>query len=289
MAAMDDDTACPAWPAHFPFRVALRRDTEAMLTALTDALSAHFGPRVVDVFVKGSAVKPWRSPADYCPAVSDLDVHVLLDDAGPHGFASAEEALSAQAAAERAFFAAVPGPAHVPRPQVLFLDPTVLAAPDFVGSPPGSGRSLKGTKYPARIPEAAELRKIDAAALLLGAQVEAALQLNKVFARTGPHALIVLRELAWRVGPTPSRAVSVLGGDFALAWGSNRTRLLEELDARGEAGLAWEIREFYDRCWEFHLSGDRDGDAGRAAVLAGVRAMRAGAELASRLGHRTSP
>ena len=90
----------------------------------------------------------------------------------------------------------------------------------------------------------------------------------------------LLRDLSWRIGPLASRVLSVLGVDDATAWGRNRSFLLEQLRSCGEAALASSITAFYVSGWTYFLSDDRDGHAGRKAILAAQAALEHGVSIA---------
>lgn len=94
--------------------------------------------------------------------------------------------------------------------------------------------------------------------------------------RPGKYLFDVLRQLSWRVGPTGSRVLSVLGADFQTAWGGNRTQVYTRLKAFNQVELAEDYATFYLNAWDFFRSSYQNTQPAREAVLAGVRVLKAG-------------
>jgi hypothetical protein len=92
---------------------------------------------------------------------------------------------------------------------------------------------------------------------------------DHVMDRPGKFLWQPLRDLSWRVAPTAPRVLSVLGAGFEESWGQNRTGLVRSLRARSQEAFADSYVSFYLEGWNFFLSGYRDADAARRALLAG--------------------
>jgi hypothetical protein len=249
-----------SWDERYPDPTALRREVEAMVAAYVDALRGSVpDAEIAGIYFKGSAQKEWNSPLDYVPELSDVDVHVLLadDEAAEEYLGTPEQALELQAAAEAAYFAKVPEPTHVPRPQLIVLN-SVIEEPDFVPTPAEAITVLHGGDYPAGAPLSHEkLKDIDARRL----------------------AGEALRGMVWRVSPAAPRVLYLLGVPFAEAWTANRTRLVALLEEAGERGLAARYSQFYLSGWDYFLSAYGDHGAGRRALLAGIDVLRRGVEI----------
>ncbi len=134
------------WNDVYPARESIRAEVETMRQAYTNAIVASINHGLRDIFFKGSALKPWDSLVDYVPELSDIDLHVWLEDDVQISW-TLEEALNVQARAENEFFAAHPQAIHVPRVQVNILN-DLLSEPYFCGSLEGTTRSLLGHAYP---------------------------------------------------------------------------------------------------------------------------------------------
>ena len=276
----------PDWTEAYPNRERIRFETEAMLEAYIEATLEAIGREAVrDVFFKGSANKPWNSLVDYVPELSDVDIHIWTQDEAPfEGFLpSLEDALKLQSRAEGLFFERVPDPVHVPRVQLISLN-TLLNDKRFVGSPRQTVRSRFGLDYPTgSTTDPAEIRALDGLNLLEGLQTSVFDPMRAVD-KPSTSLRFLLRDLSWRVGPLASRVLSVLGMEYATAWGHNRTFLLHELHALGEFELTSSITAFYVSGWAYFLSNDRDGNAGRTAIVAARDALERGVQIARKHG-----
>lgn len=166
----------------------------------------------------------------------------------------------------------------MPRPQLVVLN-ALIDQPRYVPSVASTVRVLLGAPYPSATGlDAASIRRIDADSLVEHAGYVARLPWAVV---DTPAKFLWgrLRELAWRVSPTASRALSVLGLPYAEAWGSNRTTAVRRLESLGEPALAAAFAGFYAAAWEFFSSRYADGEAARRAVLAGAEALEHGVGL----------
>lgn len=271
----------PLWDQAYPSKTRLRLEVSMMLESVVEALLGQLGEGAfVGIYAKGSALKPWDSPLDYVPELSDLDVQLLLHD--PDLLDDLERALAVQADLERRFFRRAPQPLHLPRPQIQVIN-RFLESPTFSPSPAPVVQTLLGKPYAEVHPltDREAVREADRWGLLERAKPEdlRAFPLN-FMDMPGKYLFHCLRQLTWRVGPTASRALSLLGYSFEEAWGHNRTHLIGRLEAAGQAGLAADYAGFYLRAWDFYRSGYADSDAARQAVRHGVRVLEAGRRLA---------
>ncbi len=269
------------WDERYPDPNTLRREVDAMVAAYVDALRGGVPEtEIAGIYFKGSAQKEWDSPLDYVPELSDVDVHVLFadDETGAKYVGTPGQALELQAAAEAAYFAKVPEPTHVPRPQLIVLN-SVIREPDFVPTPAEAITVLYGPDYPAGASvEAEKLKDIDARRLAGEAAYLARFPMHAVD-KPALYLREVLRGMVWRVSPAAPRVLYLLGVPFAEAWTANRTRLVALLEEAGERDLAARYAQFYLSGWDYFLSGYGDHDAGRHALLAGIDVLRRGVEI----------
>ncbi|MCY1061598.1 hypothetical protein [Nannocystis sp. SCPEA4] len=269
------------WASPYPDPARVRAEVDGMTSAYVAALLERV-PRdaIVGLYAKGSAAKPWDAPLDYVPELSDVDLHVLVHDPArlEAGIGGLRGALKLQARAEALYFEQFPDPIHVPRPQLLSLN-ALKQQSFYVPSVASTVRVLLGEPYPtATTRDAADIRRLDAAALLeheayLGRLPWAVVDMPTKF------LWVRLRDLAWRVSPTGPRALSALGVPYAEAWGGNRSRIVRHLEALGEEALAAVYAAFYTSAWQFFLSGYTDGDAAGRALVAGAETLEHGARL----------
>ena len=269
------------WDKRYPAAAALRREVECMVTSYVDALFGKIPEaEVAGVYFKGSAEKEWTSPLDYVPELSDVDVHLLFEDdeAEAKYLGTPEEALELQAAAEAAYFAKVPRPVHVPRPQLLVLN-SFVNEPDFVQTPAEAITVIYGRDYPEGAPlEADKVRALDAKRLAGEAEYIKRFPMHAVD-KPAKYLREALRGIVWRVSPAAPRVLHLLGVPFAEAWTANRTRVAALLEDLGERELAARYSQFYLSGWDYFFSAYGDHDAGRRALLAGIDVLRRGVEI----------
>jgi hypothetical protein len=261
-----------------------RSEVEAMKTAyLETILEVIPRPALRDVFFKGSAFKPWDSTIDYVPELSDVDIHVWFedDDGFDKTFPILEAALEFTAKAEARFFAACPKPLHVPRVQLIALN-RLLAGEFFVSSPPSVTHSHFRLQYPSgQNTDPEVIRAIDLRLLQKYANPRLdVIRPERMIDKHGQDLGAALRDLAWRVGPLASRALSVLGSSYEQAWGHNRSNLMLKLEAQGQHDLVSSIRGFYRNAWTYFLSQHRDGPAARSAIRHAANALEIGGRIA---------
>jgi hypothetical protein len=269
------------WDTRYPEAAVLRREVDCLVEAYVAALFKKTPEsEVAGIYFKGSAQKEWDSPLDYVPELSDVDVHLLFDDdeAEAKYLGSPEQALELQAAAEAAYFAKVPQPVHVPRPQLLVLN-SFLNDADFVQTPAEAITVVYGRDYPQGAPlEPEKVKALDAKRLAGEAEYIARFPMHAVD-KPAKYLWEALRGMVWRVSPAAPRVLSLLGAPFAEAWTANRTGVVALLQNLGERALAGHYSQFYLSGWDYFLSGYGDHDAGRRALLAGVDVIRRGVEL----------
>lgn len=273
-------TTLPLWDESYLPADRLRAECEAMTRAILDEIIANLGAdEIISAYAHGSSTKAWDSPIDYVPELSDLDIHFYLRN--PELVSGdVTRAFAIQAGYERRFAEACPKALHLPRPQIMVINEHITGA-NWFGPPPGASISLFGVRSeairPTQTPEG--VRAADIASLRDPATTTFLQQLPLwAIDRPGRYLWQVLTALVWRVGPTVPRVLTVHGVEYALAWGSNRTRLVAHLEDAGEAELAEAFAGFYLAGWEFFLSGHRDGVPARAAIGHAIRVLTIGHE-----------
>lgn len=273
------------WGDQFPNPEQLRAEVDAMVEAIVGALMDNLGEGIEGLWLKGSAAKPWETPIDYVPELSDVDIHYRVSESkGSAGLEDLDGALALHKEIARRFNAARPSPIHVPRPQFISVDQMEQLS-DYIPSPASTVQTLHGAPLstPPMIDEDA-VRAIDARSLLEAAHPDFLRKaITDLVERPGPYLYTGLRHLNWRVSPTASRALSVLGVEYSRAWSANRTQAVGLLRQHHEAELADQFSAYYEGGWEFFLSNWCDEDAGRATFSAGVKVLRLGAEIGARL------
>lgn len=275
------------WDERYPDPAVLREEVKCILDAYVETLFEVLPEGAIKgIYFKGSAQKPWDTPLDYVPELSDVDVHVLFDDDRAETFpGTSEDAVGFAAAVECRYKEKVFDPVHFPRVQLMVLN-SLLKEPGFVSAPPGATTVLYGAEHAETdYGDVERIVELDCSRLVA----------DEPFLRHFPAQLVdrpekyiwdVLRALAWRVAPAAPRALTVLGAAApAEVWAANRTTVVEMLRETGEDGLADDYSRFYLSGWDFFLSGYEDFDAARSCVLSGARALARGIEIGkARLG-----
>jgi hypothetical protein len=284
----------PPWDSTYPPAGRLRDECEGMLDAIVDEVIANLGQAaIVGIYSHGSSTKPWDSPVDYVPELSDVDVHILLRE--PERLeGDLKRALAIQAGYERRFAARCPHPFHFPRPQIQVINGQ-LGSPDWFSPPPGLAKTLFGIESEQVRPPPTQdrVQKADLAHLVDPAIPELLGRLPMwLIDRPGRYLWQALRDFGWRVGPTASRVLTVDGADYEAAWGGNRTRIIQTLVEVGEDELAEAYAGFYLRGWDYFRSEHLDAASAREAMTHAVRVLEIGTErgtAAVAAGERTRP
>ncbi|MGH9199102.1 MAG: hypothetical protein ACRD1T_25655, partial [Acidimicrobiia bacterium] len=175
-----------SWPLEFP-KGELLADIDAMVGAITETLVTNLEEGLEGLWLKGSAAKPWDSPIDYVPELSDVDIHYQIAAEGESRLAGLESAIALHSEISKRFKAARPSAIHTPRPQfVAVADVEVLS--DYVPSPPATVRTLYGDPPPTPTVDHDSVRLADARRLLeFGDAQFIAKQLTGLVERPGWH------------------------------------------------------------------------------------------------------
>ncbi len=272
----------PQWRARHPDRDQLRAETRGLAECVRDQLLALFPEdQIRGIYLTGSAVKPWDSPLDYVPEVSDVDIHVSFrdDSAWRQHLDTVPRALEMQAAIEACFENRCPRALHRPRPQLLVLNKLMAERPGFVYSPQSTVVVLHGEAYPQDdYSDPDTIRRHNAADLVDRAEFVQRVPLLAVD-RLWTYSRDLLSQLTWRISPVGPLALHLSGLDTEHAWTLNRTRVTAALRDLALHDLADAYTAFYLAGWDYFLSGFADTTACRAAILAGTQVLAEGANF----------
>jgi hypothetical protein len=262
-------TSLPSFEGELAGR--LRGEVREMAGAYVEAVLEEVArDAVAGVYVKGSATRAWDSAIDYVPEISDVDIQVRFVDEGEAGrfFGSLGLALRVAEHALERFYGRVASPLHVPRPQLLALN-TLERMPGYFPSPEGTVRTLYGQAYEAASREDYASTQAEDARLFVEDAEWVRVELpEKVIDRPGHHAWRAISLLGWRVSPAGPRLLTHLGMHPYDAWSLNRSGVVRELIARGQAPLAEAYAGFYLAGWDGFRSQFREGEAARRALQA---------------------
>ena len=261
----------------------IRGEVDDCINVWSVILGERLGDRLAYAYAKGSGVKPWKTPIDYVPTLSDVDIHIRMKE-GVELFASDDkfaEALGFSADYERLFLRECPDPLHVPRTQIVILN-QAEQNPDWV--PPSSVdevRILLGSPTFEKTPSKEMIREIDLSNLEKQAEVLRGLP-QSVMDRTGLDYWNLLRRLSWQVSPAPFRLLSQIRDPY-LVWGWNRSRVVEELRAVEQRRLADSYESYYYAGWDAFETGFRDSDSMRRLLTHAKNVLEESTRLALEL------
>ena len=273
------------WDSRYPDRDRLRSEALCLAECVRDQLLATIPETEVrGIYLKGSAVKPWDSPLDYVPEISDVDVHLWFRDdlAWPQYLGTVVKALEFQRGVELRFAARMPSELHQPRPQLIVMNKMIAELEHFVHSPQSTVSVLFGEESP--VPDYSDadgIRRYDATTLVEQGKWVDRMPLH-LMDKPGRYVREGLRQLTFRVSPVCSRVLHISGVGTDMSWSVNRTKGTAMLMDRGNVGLADIYSAYYFSAWEFFLSGYTDTEAGRSAILAGSRVLAESAEMGRR-------
>jgi hypothetical protein len=253
----------------------VKRDVDCCIDIWSEILAKDLRDRVEYAYAKGSCIKQWSSAIDYVPVFSDVDIHIKLRDGKdfyPNSYKGFVESLSTTETYEDMFGERNPGSVHLPRVQVVLLNPN-LSDPDFMLPwDLGMIRPMVGEPKLREPPEHTRLRSLDLMNLLNQAEVLETLPLSAC-ERTGLEYWILVRRLGWRVSSTPVRLLSQVANNPLRVWGLNRTEVCEELDTHRFEDIRNSYKDYYMLGWDAFQSDFRNSHTMREVLKAAYRVL----------------
>jgi len=233
-----------------------RADINASLDAWVSVLTKSLGHRLKYAYAKGSALKSWDSPIDYVPIISDVDIHIMLED-NEGLFPDAEDkfvaAMEISQDYENRFMEKRPDHLHIPRSQLILID-TLSAILEYVPPRIQDVSMIIGEFSEPVYPSVDKIRKIDLENLLSLTEFVKKIP-GRVVDRTGLDFWAIIREMTWRVSPSPIRLLTQTAENPIDVWSWNRTRTTNELREQGYSKIADHYRDYYLAGWKLFISG----------------------------------
>jgi hypothetical protein len=231
-------------------------DVHACLDAWKSVLHDSIGDRLKCAYAKGSSTKQWDSLIDYVPIISDVDIHFMLSGSEELFPNSADEFADSMAFSkmyETVYQEIHPQYNHIPRSQLLLVD-RLKEVVEYVPPRAQDVHILIGKFDQPPPPSPSRIRQIDLQNLL---SLDAFLERipNRVMDRTGLDFWAIIREMTWRVSPSPVRLLTQTNRDPLEVWSWNRTRIVMELLKSGENEIADHYSGFYSTGWTLYHSG----------------------------------
>jgi hypothetical protein len=248
-----------------------REDTQCVMKVWSEVLPEILGSRLESMYTKGSAIKSWESHIDYVPIISDVDIHITLKNDKPLFGSYSEDfdkAIEMSQRCEEEFIRRRPDHFHIPRMQVI---ETLFLKQDEKYTPPRPQdiSVLYGEpKIPKRTPKADIIRGRDIANIIELKEYLHDLPRHMID-RSGLDWWGTIRNMTWRVSPSPVRIITQTHSDPIDVWSWNRTKIHDGLLERGYEKLAKHYYGFYDAGWRLFLSGFSDLKAFRETAVNG--------------------
>ncbi len=247
-------------------------DVTSAVDVWSDILPDTFGSRLEYAYVKGSALKEWDSFIDYVPILSDVDIHIMLTDSEDlfpgtrQGFYSS---IDVTIAYEKGFREIRPDHLHIPRMQVMHINPnlgkfTLPMVSDvhvMIGSPK-DGRVP--TNEDVRSRDYVELQELDEYLKDLPRQT---------FDRVGLDFWALLRRMCWRVSPSPVRLLTQTHNSPLDVWKWNRTKIVQELRKNEFETIAESYERYYIAGWRLFLSDFTSSEELRKTIVEGYNVL----------------
>jgi len=233
-----------------------RADIKVCLDAWSYVLQKFLNQRIEYAYAKGSALKPWDSLIDYVPIISDVDIHIILRDSGglfPDSEDTFADAMNLSHEYEDQFTKMQPEHLHIPRSQLVLID-KLSEIINYVPPRAQDVRMIIGEFSEPAFPSKDTIRSIDYENLLSLAEFVNRIP-NRVVDRTGLDFWSIIREMTWRVSPSPIRLLTQTAEDPLDVWSWNRTRITKELHVQGYDAIADHYRNYYTAGWNLFLSG----------------------------------
>ncbi|RDE13167.1 MAG: hypothetical protein C4K48_08815 [Candidatus Thorarchaeota archaeon] len=247
-----------------------RDDIKVCLDSWVSVLVETLGDHVKCAYAKGSAVKPWESPIDYVPTISDVDIHIKLDgeaDLFPYSEDPFQDSMCLSKHYEDRFTELKPDHLHIPRSQLSLVD-KLIEDLEYVPPRKRDVRVLIGRLSEPVFPSTDRIRSIDLENLLSLSEFVAKIP-SRVADRSGLDFWAIIREMTWRVSPGPVRLLTQTADDPLDVWSWNRTHIAQELCAQGYNEIARRYQDFYMAGWNLFLSGFTSSDDFRWATTSG--------------------
>ncbi len=234
----------------------MKADIQSCLDAWISVLRKSLGPRLKYAYAKGSALKHWDSPIDYVPIISDVDIHIMLQDSNglfPNSEDTFADSMTLSQEYENRFMEIRTEHLHIPRSQLILID-KLAEIVNYVPPRAQDVRIIHG-EFPEPIfPTISTIRNIDRENLLSLTDFVSRIP-NRIVDRVGLDFWSIIREMTWRVSPSPIRLLTQTAEDPIDVWSWNRTRIVKELRMQGHDAIADHYRDYYNAGWKLFLSG----------------------------------
>ena len=263
------------------FLVQAKTDIDHSLEIWKNLLINEFNENIKYVYAKGSAVKPWDSPLDYVPILSDLDIHIKLSNKYeifqnvPDPIA---KSLGISENYEYNFKKLYPNSLHLPRTQLVTIN-HLESLPDYVPPRLSDIRIVYGEPLFPITPQPSRVREIDYNHLIKIKEILENLPMSLID-RSGLDYWVLIRKINWLVSPTPIRLLTQIIDIPPLEiWSWNRTKIISELENNGFEKLIQNYKEFYLKGWEAFLTRHQKNQTLRQIIYHGYKVLHSSLQI----------
>ena len=263
------------------FLAQAKTDIDYSLEIWKNLLINEFNENIKYAYAKGSAVKPWDSPLDYVPILSDLDIHIKMGN-NYEIFQNVPDpiakSLDISEKYEYNFKQKFPNSLHLPRTQLVSID-HLETLPEYVPPRLKDIRKVYGEPVFPIPPHASRIREIDFSHLGKIKKTLENLPMSLID-RSGLDYWIVIRRINWQVSPTPIRLLTqVIDTPPLEIWSWNRTKLVAELENNGFEELIQNYKEFYLKGWEAFLAQHQKSKTLRQIIYHGCKVLHSSLQI----------
>ena len=260
-----------------------KSEVNSCLSIWKSIFEENYSKSIDFAYVKGSAIKEWKTYIDYVPILSDVDIHIkakahakFFDDES-----SFHESVNLSEMYENMFIEQNPNYFHIPRTQILNLK-TLIDAVDFVYPKKTSVVPLINDPIFEENPSIETIKKIDLKNLLQLDEFLQTLPLHMID-RTGLDLWTMIRRLNWRVSPSPVRLLSLEDDDPLSIWELNRTSITNLLEKRDFYLISETYKDYYYEGWISFIEDFTNSQSLRRIISTGFEVLKMCLEEAKKI------
>ncbi len=262
-----------------------RKDIDNSLDVWKIILLREFDEKIKFIYAKGSAVKPWNSPLDYVPILSDLDIHIKLTK-NSKMFQNISDpickSLEISKRYEQIFTNKFPKSLHLPRTQLVTIK-KLLELTQYVPPRLNDVRIIYGEPVIPSKPEPQRIRKIDYNHLIKTKEILEKAPMSLID-RSGLDYWVIIRRINWQVSPTPFRLLTQVSDIAPIEiWSWNRTKIIIELKNHGFEEIVDHYKQFYLKGWEAFLAQYQSTHALRQIIFHGYNVLHSSLQILQEL------
>ncbi|MFW9928566.1 MAG: hypothetical protein ACFFD1_04165 [Candidatus Thorarchaeota archaeon] len=261
----------------------LKGEVDSATKIILSILQVEFTESLQLVYFKGSAAKSWDSLLDYIPRLSDVDIHIKLNDKktlfDQTNKKTIKQAMRINTSYRRMFLNLHPKYLHIPRLQIMAIN-KFENNPNFIFPKKHQVKILYGKWNEYKDIEKEEIQKIDRNNLIKDYDSLKGLS-EKLVDKSGLEFWNILKGLSWKISPSPTRLLTNLlpENDPYTIWSYNRTKTINILKRVGSKELSEKYKQYYILGWENFYSGFTNHELLNSQILIAYEILEKAIEL----------